>query len=246
MHLIKTYCPARAYELAVTHVLTKGYWQETEDGKPTIETGPLTVVLDHPTADPRISPVSPFKPALHIVYADNLLNGEHENAFAYTYWRRLHQWGDDLYHDDTLVVNDQIAYIIQKLRADPRSRRAVAVTWNPVVDQTVDDVPCLQLVQCAVRDDRLAMRVAFRSNDIHLALSANMYGLIAKQQQIADAIGVPVGPYTHVALIPHIYYERDADTLPATIRHLGIPVDQLPDFLATALGIGNEESTTTG
>ncbi len=98
-------------------------------------------------------------------------------------------------------------------------------------------MPCLQLVQCAVRNNALQMSVVFRSNDIHLALSANMYGLIQKQQQIADAVGVPVGRYTHVALIPHIYYERDSDTLPATIRSLGISNDQIPPFLAKALKI---------
>ncbi len=237
MQVLKTYCPARAYELAVRYVLTKGYWQETEDGKPTIESGPITIVLDHPMADPRVSETSPFKAASHQAYAENLLHGEDENKFEYTYWRRLHQWGDELVHDDTAVVNDQIAYMTQKLKTDPRSRRAVAITWNPVIDQQVADVPCLQLVQCAVRDHRLQMSVVFRSNDIHLALSANMYGLIHKQQQIADAVGVPVGRYTHVALIPHIYYERDGDTLPATIRSLGITPDQLPDFLVSALKI---------
>ena len=238
MQVIKTYCPARAYELAVRHVLTKGYQQETEDGKQTIESDEIAIVLDHPLTEPMISTASPFKPALHRVYAENLLHGENENAFEYTYWRRLHQWGDQLYTGsptlDT-VVNDQVAYIVQKLRHDARSRRAVAVTWNPVVDQTVDDVPCLQLLQCAIRDRKLQMKVVFRSNDIHLAASANMYGLIKKQQQIADAIGVPVGQYTHVALIPHIYYERDSDTLPAMIRHLAIPVDQMPAFLVSAL-----------
>ena len=236
MQVLKTYCPARAYELAVRHVLTKGYWQETEDGKPTIESGPITIVLDHPMTEPMISEISPFKAALHQVYAENLLHGENENAFEYTYWRRFHQWGDELYHDNALVFNDQIAYIIQKLKSDQRSRRAVAITWNPVVDQNTDDVPCLQLVQCAVRNNELQMSVVFRSNDIHLALSANMYGLIQKQQQIADAVGVPVGRYTHVALIPHIYYKRDSDTLPATMRNLGISNDQVPSFLVTALG----------
>jgi hypothetical protein len=76
MQVLKTYCPARAYELAVRHVLTKGYWQETEDGKPTIESGPITIVLDHPMTEPRISEISPFKAALHQVYAENLLHGE--------------------------------------------------------------------------------------------------------------------------------------------------------------------------
>ena len=91
----------------------------------------------------------------------------------------------------------------------PSSRRAIAITWNPVIDEQLDDCPCLQLVQCTLRDGRLAMKVIFRSNDMLTAAGANMYALVQLQKSIADRLGVPCGTYTHISLVPHIYYLRD-------------------------------------
>ena len=112
--------------------------------------------------------------------------------------------------DGQPVHIDQIAYIVDKLRSSPNTRRAIAITWNPVIDEKLDDCPCLQLVQCTVRDGKLAMRVIFRSNDMLTAAGANMYALVQLQKSIADKLGVPCGTYTHISLVPHIYYIRDA------------------------------------
>ncbi len=61
----------------------------------------------------------------------------------------------------------------------------------------------------------LDMKVVFRSNDMLSAAGANMYALARLQQYIADAVGVKPGAYTHISLVPHIYYRRDvADILP--------------------------------
>jgi thymidylate synthase len=57
------------------------------------------------------------------------------------------------------------------------------------------------------------MKVVFRSNDILTAFGANVYGLTDLQKYIADSIGLPVGKYTHIALVPHIYNKRDAPYL---------------------------------
>jgi thymidylate synthase len=93
------------------------------------------------------------------------------------------------------------------------TRRAVAITWTPEVDQDEKNVPCLQLIMCTIRRGRLDMKVVFRSNDMLSALGANMYGLTELQKFIADKIGVPVGTYTHISLVPHVYYKRDASEL---------------------------------
>lgn len=111
---------------------------------------------------------------------------------------------------------DQIDYIARKLAAAPNSRRAVAITWNPpVVDENLDDCPpCLQLVQCLLRDGKLQMKVVFRSNDILSAAGSNMYALVRLQKMIADRLGVPCGRYTHIALVPpHVYYRRDLNDI---------------------------------
>ncbi|MDD5189194.1 MAG: thymidylate synthase, partial [Methanoregula sp.] len=48
-----------------------------------------------------------------------------------------------------------------------------------------------------------------RSNDMLTAAGANMYALVQLQSFIAAKLDVPCGTYTHISLVPHIYYIRD-------------------------------------
>ncbi len=57
------------------------------------------------------------------------------------------------------------------------------------------------------------LKVLFRSNDILLAMHANMYALVHLQKYVADQLGLPVGSYTHMVTVPHIYVKRDASEL---------------------------------
>jgi len=154
------------------------------------------------------SPHSRFQQKFLDQYARDLLQGSHA-SFEYDYHGRLFDWGERLVSDGQPVHIDQIKYITEKLRSSPNSRRAIAITWNPVIDEQLDDCPCLQLVQCVLRDGALSMRVVFRSNDMLTAAGANMYALVRLQQSIADNLGVRCGTYTHISLVPHIYYIRD-------------------------------------
>ena len=79
------------------------------------------------------------------------------------------------------------------------------MTWNPYVDEQLDDCPCLQLVQCLVRDGRLSMKVVFRSNDMLTAAGANMFALVHLQKYIADNLGLPLRPlYPHLPGTPYL------------------------------------------
>jgi thymidylate synthase len=126
---------------------------------------------------------------------------------------------------------DQIQYIIQKLRSFPNSRRALAITWNPVVDEHLDDCPCLQLVQCVLRNGLLDMKVVFRSNDMLSAAGANMYALVRLQQWIAERLSSGVGSYVHVSLVPHIYYLRDLDDI-VPFCEGGTAIQPIPEVCA--------------
>ena len=56
---------------------------------------------------------------------------------------------------------------------------------------------------------------------LYTAISAagpNMFALVALQKHVADALGLPCGPYTHISLVPHIYYIRDMTDLQAFCR----------------------------
>ena len=193
-------------------ILEKGYPVVTEDGEATMEFEEIAIKVDHPLTEPLVSPASRFQQRFMEQYAHDLLEGS-GSVFEYDYHGRLFHWGDPLEHMEKKIGVDQVAYIIRKLSSSEKSRRALAITWNPVVDENLANCPCLQLVQCLVRDTRLQMKVVFRSNDMLTASGANMFALVHLQKMIADRLGVTPGPYTHIALVPHIYYKRDINDI---------------------------------
>ncbi|TAJ45287.1 thymidylate synthase [Methanofollis fontis] len=227
MRVIRAPTLARAHELVVKMILEKGYVLDTEEGEATVEFEETAITVENPFAEPMGSDRSRFGTRFLRSYADALLHGS-EAIFEYDYHGRLYDWGQGLGMEGTEVHADQVAYIKQKLAASPESRRAVAVTWNPPVDESLRDCPCLQLVQCVVRDGALAMKVVFRSNDMLSAAGANMYALAHLQKEVADSLGLPCGPYTHISLVPHIYYIRDAADIPPFCKE-GSEIRPIPE-----------------
>lgn len=88
-----------------------------------------------------------------------------DNGFVYTYSNRI------LSHFNINQFNIMKDRLINNLG----SNRAVAVTYDPVLDSSRDDIPCLQFLQCIIRDNVLTIHCLFRSNDIYGAFYSNMY-----------------------------------------------------------------------
>jgi thymidylate synthase len=212
MRLIRAPGIGRAHELVVKMILEKGWVLQTEDDEATIEFEEVAIQVDTPLSEPMASPHSRFQQRFVEQYARDLLQGS-KASFEYDYHGRLFDWGERLTSQGKDVHVDQIAYIVDKLRQSRNSRRAIAITWNPVIDEQLGDCPCLQLVQCVLRDGTLRMRVVFRSNDMLTAAGANMYALVQLQKSIAGQLGVPCGTYTHISLVPHVYYLRDINDI---------------------------------
>ena len=212
MKLIRAPNLARAHELVIRYILEKGSLLTTENREETVETDEICLSIDTPLEAPMVSPCSRFKEAFLEEYAKNLICGS-DSIFEYDYHGRLFDWGCGLSREGE-VHQDQIRYIIDKLKESPVSRRAIAITWCPPVDDKLADCPCLQLIQCVVREGKLNMKIVFRSNDMLSAAGSNMYALARLQEFIAGEIGVGVGTYTHISLVPHVYYKRDAADIP--------------------------------
>jgi thymidylate synthase len=221
---------ARAHELVIKTILEKGWVLETEDQEATIESEEIAIRVDHPLTLPMASPHSRFQQRFLHKYADDLIQGT-ASVFEYDYHTRLFDWGETLSAGGKEVHVDQIGYIVQKLRSSPSSRRALAITWNPVIDEQLDDCPCLQLVQCVLREGFLHMKVVFRSNDMLSAAGANMYALVRLQQWIAQHLSAGMGTYVHISLVPHIYYIRDMDDI-APFCEEGAAIHPVPEVCA--------------
>jgi len=214
--LITCHSPAQAHETLIASIMNPSLGKDiiTENDERTKEIIDVRVKITSPL-DQRFSPKCFMKQKGFDEYAKCLIYGYNNKVvFEYDYNERLRKWGKkkiSLYEGEVSV--DQIKYIIHKLQSQTNSRRAIAVTWIPPYDETHEDVPCLQYVQCIIRDGKLHMFVLFRSEDILSAFGQNVYGLTSLQKFIADVLEVPVGDYYHYIISAHIYHIRDAHEL---------------------------------
>lgn len=128
---------------------------------------------------------------------DGILDFEVENGnWSYTYHQR---------------IASQLKWVVRELTRNPDSRRAVIMVRTRD-DIGSDDPACMQHIQFLIRNNKLDMKVLFRSNDACKANFMNMFALICLQEKIANELGVEVGTYTHRANSFHCY-EKDFDLL---------------------------------
>lgn len=197
----------------------------TEDGEKIIESGPRTYVVRDITKD-RFMDILPYSERFLKEYTKNLMTGyKKEVRFEYDYHDRLYNY-EVPDADGDVYGEDQVYEMIHKLIKNQNSRRAVAITWKPEVDNFVKDCPCLQYIQFRIVDDMVNMYVLFRSNDILSAFGNNAYALTTLQMYVTDYISRSInrklnyGLYMHTAVSPHIYYERDAAEFEKVMKYL--------------------------
>jgi len=106
---------------------------------------------------------------------------------------------------------NQITRVIELLKADPNSRRAVMNinVPNKHVIETKDE-PCTICLEYIIRDNKLHCTAVMRSNDINYGLPYDFTFFVLLQKYIANELGLEAGTYTHFAMSIH-YYIRDEE-----------------------------------
>lgn len=130
-------------------------------------------------------------------YKPQVMTAEPVPSLAYTYGIRLR---------DHNGVN-QVQTIIKKIKEEYFTRRAVAVLWNVALDDDSTHPPCLTVVQAAVKYDKLYLTCYLRSNDMFRGWPENILAFRTMQKEIADAVGLPMGPLTSISESGHVYEE---------------------------------------
>lgn len=104
---------------------------------------------------------------------------------------------------------NQIETIINLLKVDPTSRRAVLNinVPNPNVATTKDEM-CTIALNFFIRDGKLHCTGIMRSNDIIFGLTYDITYFTQLQKYIASRLGIPTGSYTHFTTSMHCY-DRD-------------------------------------
>ena len=168
----------------------------------------MTMVVQEPLAEPMISKlyIGGFRELQQykMEVLDGILDfkiGE-DTCWEYTYHDRMVNFP---IKDGNV---NQIEFVISELRRNADSRRAVINIRDNSIDPFNDNPACLQHMQFLIRGGKLHCKVLMRSNDATKATFMNAFAFIMMQKQIAQALGVEVGTYTHRANSFHSY-EKD-------------------------------------
>jgi thymidylate synthase len=102
---------------------------------------------------------------------------------------------------------DQIRHVVNLLREDPLSRRAVIAIYEPRTDtQPGKDIPCNDFIQFQSRLGALHMTVTVRSNDVMWGWSGiNAFEWSTLQEIVAHLLGITVGTLTFNIGSLHLY-----------------------------------------
>ena len=114
-----------------------------------------------------------------------------------------HQWRSWPTPDGGHV--DQLAAVIDGLRADPDSRRHVVSAWNVADLPAMALAPCHALFQFYVADGRLSCQLYQRSGDLFLGVPFNIASYALLTHMVAQVTDLDVGDFVHTLGDAHLY-----------------------------------------
>jgi thymidylate synthase len=135
-----------------------------------------------------------------LAYQKRILEPEIPDGITYTYGNRLRG-----YFPQGASTRDALDTVIHAFHDDLETRRGYISLWDtthdlPPVDKGSDSsVPCLTTMFFRHVDGKLSLSATYRSHNLLTAWLENVYGLMAVQQHVAEAVGIPVGPITVVS-----------------------------------------------
>lgn len=120
------------------------------------------------------------------------------------YGARIRKWGGRR-------GTDQLQNVVELLRADPNTRRAVISIFDPAADMVESrDIPCNNWLHFIIRDDTLHLHVATRSNDLVWGWSGiNQFEWSVLLEVVAGLVGAHVGTVNYSVTSFHSYARHD-------------------------------------
>lgn len=102
---------------------------------------------------------------------------------------------------------DQLRHVVDTLKNDSLSRRAVIAIYDPTVDTSPGkDIPCNDFLQFLNRNGKLHLTVTVRSNDVMWGWSGiNAFEWSVLQEIVASLLRISVGPLTFNIGSLHLY-----------------------------------------
>ena len=183
------------------------------DGQPTREIALLTLVVEHPRTDDAV---------IAELGDPEWLAWMHENFFVQ---KDVPELGDAKSYAVRLfnyagTGRDQIAWVTDRLRADPACRSATITTFQPLTDTAY--IPCVSMLDFWLPGGSLELVVYAHSLDFGKKAYGNLIELTRLQEQVAEELGRPLGRLVIHAKSAHVYEPEWA--LMARLTRLAQPV----------------------
>lgn len=100
---------------------------------------------------------------------------------------------------------DQISWVINEIKTNPKSRRLIVSGWNPHEVDKVDLPPCHTLFQFHVQDGKLSCQLYQRSADVFLGVPFNIASYALLTQMVAQVCGLGLGEFIWTGGNVHLY-----------------------------------------
>lgn len=225
---------AEVYREQVSELVHTPDYVVTVRDRPTREILNAVTEIMHPQVRCQMVPGRKLNPWLALSESLWMLAGRHDIAALLPYNKRITEFSDDgvtMYGAYGARMAPQIPAMIRRLQEKPEDRRAVLQIWNSS-DLVADtkDPPCNDIVMFKMRQDRLFMLVACRSNDLHWGLHAvNLPQFSILQEYIASRLGVEMGTQTHMSHSLHVYTDKQGQRITdRMMKAIGEPLEWPP------------------
>jgi thymidylate synthase len=161
---------------------------------------------------------------IYIMQSNNVTELEKMNCRIWTAWKKPDDTIGPSYgaavNIPTFGYKNQLEYVVETLKKDPNSRRAMINLWIPEDLHKMALTPCCYNLIFNILDGKLYMQLNIRSSDIALGLPFNIFQFQVLHKLIAHEVGVE--PADFIVMISNLhYYDRHEEKL---LEQIDMPV----------------------
>lgn len=219
-HIIQTRNVNTALRAGLNWLALAGRVSDSRNGPVFVAPGPVITAYEAPQERVMFSSLRDANPFFHLYECIWMLAGRNDAASVARYAKTMESFADDGVLAGSYGHRwrrhfgfDQLPAIVEMLRKDPSTRRAVLSMFDPVTDLQhgagSKDIPCNTAVYFDGTRGALDMTVVNRSNDIVWgAYGANAVHMSFLQEVVAHAAGLPLGTYYQFSNNFHAYANR--------------------------------------
>ena len=102
--------------------------------------------------------------------------------------------------------NNQLDRVIQELKTNPQSRRAIIVHYDiNELDLYKYDTPCNVILNFYIKNNKLELTIFARSIDLWFGFGNDQYCFAKLMERVSEQLGIQIGPMNWFITNLHIY-----------------------------------------